>query len=154
MALSLEGANLVKQKALAETRKPHVQALLKAFFSDVSQHSRNPDLQFVAFSALGSTDVVIADVACKLYVTYMKVPSTSDAATFVKQTDHASTASDAASEFRYKFGGSGASEDAVIYPKGYAMANGVTMQGTTTADGGTGSDAADGCSGFVIVGAP
>lgn len=155
MAISLSNAVLVKQRALAETRKPNVQGALKWFFSYIAQHL-NPQAQFqiVFFSALGSTDVVIADAACKLYAVFMRVPSTSDAVTFVKATDHASTASDAASEFRFAFGGTGVAEEIVIYHRGKAMANGITMQGTTTADGGTGSDAADGCSGFVILGAP
>jgi hypothetical protein len=154
MALSLESAVRVKQKALAETRRPHVQAMLKAFFSYHEQHKRSPDLQFVPFVALSDSETIIADAACRIYVTFMSVPSTSDAVTYVKQTDHATASSDAASENRFEFGGSGAQQDVVIWPNGQPMGTGVTMQGNTTANGGTASDAADGCSGFVIVGAP
>jgi hypothetical protein len=154
MALSLTGANIVKQKALAETRRPHVQGTLKWMFSYLAQHKKSPDLQFVPFEALADTDVVIADAACRIYALYVSVLSTSDAVTYVKMTDSATASSDAASEFRLEVGGAGAAQDCFVWHNGAPMASGVAMQGNTTANGGTGSDAADGCSGFVILGAP
>jgi hypothetical protein len=126
MAVSLEGINLTKQRARAETRKPKIQLLLKTLFSYLAQHKGNPDLQFVAFSGLTSTDVVVADAACKVYAQYMKKPSTSSTAAFVK--------------------------DLLIFPDGKSMANGYTLISNTTSGGGTGTAAADQCSGFVIIG--
>lgn len=154
MALSLTSANLVKQKALAETRRPHVQGALKWLFSYLAQHKKSPDLQFVAFDELDADETVIADAACRIYALFMSVPSTSDAATYVKITDHATTSSDAASEFRFEMGGNGAQQEVMIWHNGTPMGSGATMQGNTTANGGTASDAADGCTGFVILGAP
>lgn len=154
MAISLSSAILVKRRALAEIRKPHVQLALKTLFSYLSQHAGNPQLQIVFFEGLSDSETVIADAACKIYATYLKVPSTSVAATYAKQTDHASASSDASSEFRFEIGGAGAKEEILIYHTGAPMGTGVTMQGNTTANGGTGSNAVDRASGFVIIGAP
>ncbi len=154
MAISLSAGVLVKQRALAETRKPHVQGSLKWLFSYLAQHFGNPNLQIVFFSGLADSEVVIADAACKIYATYIRVPSTSVAATYVKQTDHATTSSDASSEYRYKIGGAGAQEEIFVAHRGLSMASGITMQGNTTANGGTASNAVDQASGFVIIGAP
>lgn len=154
MALSLTSANSVRQKALREIRRPGVDVILRELFSFLAQHRNSPDLQFVPFAALSDSETVIADAPCKAYALFTSVLSTSDAATFVKMTDHATTSSDAASEFRFKIGGVGAEEEVFVWPRGKAFANGITMQGNTTANGGTASDAADGASGFAIVGAP
>lgn len=155
MAISLSNAVLVKGRALAETRKPHVQGALKWFFSYIAQHL-NPQAQFqiVFFEGLSDAETVIADAACKIYATYMRVPSTSVAATYVKQTDHATLGSDNASQFRFEIGGNGAQEEIVIYHRGAPMATGVVMQGNTAPETGVASAAVDRASGFVIIGAP
>jgi hypothetical protein len=154
MALSLERALLVRERTRRFTRKPKIQSALKAFFSYIDQHKRDIDLQFVAFSALDDSETVIADAACKVYATYMRKGSGSTVTTFVKETDSATTSSDASSEFRFELAEVGAQEEIVIYFDGAAMASGVTMQGNTTANGGTAAVAVDAVSGFVIIGAP
>lgn len=152
MALTLEAAQFTKQRTVAETRKPKIQAMLKALFSYLAQHKGNPTLQFTAFSALATTSVVIADAACKVYAQYMKKPSTSTTSAFVKGTDHASAGSTNAPDIMVKMETS--AEDLILFPDGKPMANGYTLLGCTTAAGATGSAAADQASGFVIVGAP
>lgn len=127
---------------------PAVQAQMAALKSWLTQQGGNPDLQFVPFDKLTSTETVIADAACKLYaICTSKATAT---ATFTKATDSATTSSDTAAEVVMKEAGA-SSSNALIYPQGLAMANGITMQGNTTADGGTGSGA-DGASGFVLLG--
>lgn len=128
---------------------PAVIALqLKAFKSFLSQQGGLPDLEFVPFAALSSTDVVIADAACKVYaIVTTKATAT---ASWFKLTDHATTGSDTAPEIGTKHAYIGTQIQ--LFPKGLAMANGVTLQGVTTADGGTGSST-DGMSGFVLIGA-
>jgi hypothetical protein len=152
MALSLESAVRVKQRTLAETRKPKIQALLKAFWSYHDQHKRDPDLQFVAFAALETTDVVIADAACKVYLIYIEKPSASATAAFFKGTDHATTGSSTAAELVQKVASNNV--ELLLYPDGFAMANGFTILSETTADGSSGSSAADRPNGWVVVGAP
>jgi hypothetical protein len=152
MALSLTGANIVKQKTLAETRRPKIQAVLKAFWSYWAQHKKSADLQFVSFAALETTDVVIADAACKVYLIFIQKPSASSTAAFFKGTDHATTGSSTAAELVQKVAGS--DHEMLAYFDGFAMANGFTILSETTADGSTGSSAADRPDGFIVVGAP
>jgi hypothetical protein len=152
MALSLVDANLVRQRAFAETRKAKVQAALKAFFSYWAQHKNNPNLQFVAISGLTAAETVIADAACKVHALFLASPAGATNASFCKMTDHASTQSDDSSEWVTKIAAT-ATECLISYD-GLAFANGVTMQGNTTASGGTTSAAGDVCTGFAIIGAP
>jgi hypothetical protein len=150
MALSLESANLTKQRARAETRKPKIQAALKMLFSYLAQHKGNPDLQFTAFSALATTSVVIADAACRLYALYVKKPSGSTTASFVGITDDDTTASTSSAEMRLYLPTN--NEEILIFPDGIPMTTGVVIGSTTTAAGATGSAAADQAAGFGIVG--
>lgn len=156
MAISTQSALLVKQKVFPQIRKPNIQFALKALFSYLAQFKGNPDLQMVPFAALDDTETIIADAACKIYATYMKKGAASTAATYVKQTDHATTSSDASSEFRFEMAELGliVQEECVVYFNGAPMTVGVTMQGNTTPNGGTAAAAIDGVSGFVIIGAP
>lgn len=150
MALSLEGINLTKQRARAEIRSPHIALLLKTLFSYLAQHKGNPDLQFTAYSSLSTTDVVIADAACRLYALYVKKPATSTTAAYVGITNHASTGSTAAATMRLYLPTS--NEELLIFPDGLAMSAGVTIISATAPSGATGSSAADQSSGFGIVG--
>lgn len=152
MALSLESTILTKQRVLAETRKPDIQALLKAFFSFLSQHKGNPTLQTTFFSALAGTDVVAADAACKLYAWYIKKPSASTTAAYVKGSNSASALDEADDTMHVYL--PAADEVLLVFPKGIALSAGFTIGSNTTASGSTGSSAADQPSGFVIVGAP
>lgn len=152
MALTLERATFVRQRTLADTRKPKIQAVLKAFWSYWDQHKRDPDLQFVPFVTLGSAaDVVIADAACKVYLIYIASPTGATNATFVKATDSATTGSDTASEIVQKVGAT--SIEMLTYFDGLAMGSGFVLEAHTTADGGTGTSAADRANGWVVLGA-
>ncbi len=120
------------------------------FFSWLAQQGGTPDLQVVEFGPLSSSEVVIADAACKIYAIIQKKLTAT--ASYTKGTDSATTSSDAASEYRQKIEGVNRSM-AAYYPTGFPMASGFTMQGNTTADGGTGSST-DGAYGVVLLGAP
>lgn len=152
MALSLESTILTKQRCLAETRKPDIQALLKAFFSFLSQHKGNPTLQPTFYGALAGTDVVAADAACKLYAWYIKKPTASTTAAYVKGQNHASTLDETAPTMSVYLPTN--EEVILIFPKGVPMSAGFVIGSNTTAVGATASSAADRADGFVIVGAP
>jgi hypothetical protein len=150
MALSTQNIVLAKRRALNNQAgvTPGAQAALKALFQYLAQHKGNPDLQVKEFALLDDTERVIADVACRLYaLVFYKATAT---ATFSKATDSATTASDAASELRFWQNAIG--YQVVTWPDGLAFANGITMQGNTTANGGT-SSGANAALGFAILGA-
>ena len=153
MALSLSDINLVRQRTFGETRKPKVQAILKALFSYLAQHKGSPDLQIVAFADLTSgTGTAIADAACRVHAIFVKKPSASTVSAYFKGSDSPTTASATAPEFSMVI--PSANEDIVVFPDGLSMANGFAIRSDTTAAGSTGSVAADQPDGFVIVGAP
>jgi hypothetical protein len=152
MALSLGDANLVKQRAFGETRKAKIQLLLKTFFSYLVQHKGNIDLQLVNFSELVNTNVVIADSPCKLYAAFVSSKVGSSTAAFWKGTDNATTGSGTAPEVGIKI--AGAATELFVWPDGLSLAAGLTLLGHTTADGVTGSNAADRLFGYCIIGAP
>lgn len=135
---------------LLHSFSPSLQLQAQMLKSWLSQQLGNPDLQVVAFDRLSSSEVVIADAACKLYAIFAKKVTAT--ATFTKATDSATTSSDTAAEVVLKMAGAN-TYYASLFLNGLAMASGITMQGNTTADGGTGS-ALDGANGFVILGAP
>ena len=128
---------------------PDSQAAMKALKSYLVQHGGNPKLQVIAFDELSDTDVVIADASSKLFALVLKKDSTT--ATFTKATNHASASSDTAADIVVKTAHVG--EVVLTFPKGEPFATGITMQGNTTADGGTGS-ASNGCKGFAVIGDP
>lgn len=156
MALSLEDANLVKQKCRAESRKPKVQAALKALFSYISQHLGSPNLQFVPFaditSASTGSTVVMADVPCKLYGAFFQSPSGAAAKAYAKLTDDETTSS--ATAFEVGLGVGATKQEFLFWGDGKAFANGIAIRGDTTIDGSTGSVAGDKLNGFLIVGGP
>lgn len=153
MALSLQAANLVRQKTYAETRKPKIQAALKALFSYLAQHAGSPDLQLIPFENLTSgTGVAIADAACKVRAIYAKKPSGSTTASYFKGSDSPTTASATAPEVLTVLPTS--NEEIIVFHDGLAMANGFAIRADTAAAGSTGSGAADQPDGFVIVSAP
>lgn len=156
MSLSLEDANLVKQKCRAESRRPKVQSALKALFSYIAQHLNSPNLQFVPFQEISSAStgsaVVMADVACKVYGWFIKSPSGATVKSYVKLTDDETTASGTA--FEVGLGVTATKEEFLWWGDGKSFANGVAIMGNTAIDGSTGSAAADRCSGFLIIGGP
>lgn len=152
MALSLEAANLTRQRVLAEIRKPKTQATFKMLFNYLSQHKGSPGLQFSVFAALNATDVVVADSPCKVYAIFTKKPTASVVTSFFKLTDHATTGSATAETLKFPM--LNGNEDLIVFPDGLAMAAGATLLAHTASDGSSGSVAADRADGFVIVGAP
>lgn len=152
MALSLQNPVLVKQKALLDTRKPKIQAIGKALFSYLAQHKGNPDLQLVPFSGLSSGSTVIADAACKLVGLYIKKPTGSTTAAFVKVTDDETTASATAPALSIELPTN--QEEFLVFPDGIPFGNGIAARSDDSAAGSTGSVTADQSSGFAIIAAP
>lgn len=120
------------------------------FFSWLSQMGGAPDLQVVPFTYLTGTDTVIANAPCKVYVILLKKNTTT--AAYFKGSDHASTSSSTAPEIELRQNAVGV--DQMFFPKGLAMANGLTVSSDTTSDGNTGSTAGDGAAGCVVLGNP
>lgn len=131
------------------TLKPTIVQALQELKSSMAGLPVLPDLQVVPFDHLSSSEVVIANVACKLYAIVLLKESAT--ATFSKLTDSATTSSDADSEFRFWQNAAG-DQYILADPTGIAFANGITAQGNTTASGGTGSST-DGATGFALIGA-
>jgi len=130
---------------------PFVSFIFTALKTWLAQHGGNPDLQIVPFASLSDSETVIADAACKLYGLVL-VKQGAATATFSKLTDSASASSDASSELRFWSNAVG-QEQAFVWPTGLNFANGITMQGNTTANGGT-TSGADACLGFCVIGRP
>lgn len=153
MAISTQDSLLVWRKVagVGYSLKPYVQWALTQLKRWHSQFLGNPDLQLVQFSSLSDSETVIADAACKLYALVLQKAATATA-TFSKLTNSATTSSDASSELRF-WSNSASQQDVFTWPNGLAFATGITMQGNTTANGGT-SSGTDACSGFCIIGAP
>jgi hypothetical protein len=150
MALTLQDPVLAKRRlchAPVIQDQASLYQLQMALFSWLMQQGGRPDMQVVEHDALSDTDVVIADVACNLLAWFLQKATAT--ATFAKATDNSTTGSDAASELRVWLSGA-SNVAALLYPKGQPFANGITLQGTTTANGGTGS-AADGATGVMLL---
>ncbi len=151
MALVLQPANAVKQRCYADTRRPKIQAVLKAFFMYHAQHKGNPDLAFIAFADLAAS-VVLADAPCRMFGVYLLKPPTSTIAAYVKGSDSATAASATAPELSIRLPGN--VEELIVAFDGLPMTAGFAVRSDTTAAGTTGSAAADQPDGFVLLGAP
>jgi len=153
MALTVENANLVKQRTFTDLRGRHIAELLKGFWNHIN-HAGNPDLQWVYFSGLETADKVIADVACKLYAVYMRKPTASTVDSWVKASDHA-TAAAANGDIVVKLLGTGGGgrEYVLLFPNGLLMGTGVTIGAHTTVNGSSKTLVADAATGWAIVGA-
>lgn len=154
MALSLENILQVKRRTRWETRKPGASESLRALFKHMESLG-NPDLQLVALDFTANADIVVADVACKLYALYLKKPSGSTTDAWVKGSDHATVAAANGDVVAKMIGtGGGGQEHCIIYPDGLKLGTGLTMASHTTVSGNTDSNDADSCAGFAIIGAP
>jgi hypothetical protein len=153
MAQTLESALNVKKKALGDTRRASTQSLLRTFFSHMAQHHAGVDLQLVAVSGTKAADVVLSDVAGKLYALVLRKPAGSVVNSFVHVTDHASVASDGALAMQFKTVESDAKEKAIVFPDGMDFSVGMTLAVDTTVAGSTPSETVDAPVGFAIVGA-
>lgn len=153
MAVSLQSAGLVRQKTRAITLDPAAFYTLKAFFLYWSSQKQNADLQLIPFTeALADADdgSVLLSGASTLYFVYAKKNSSATDA-YLKFYDDATndgTAGDQILAFPLFL-----ANETVVYwaPQGHAFATGIVVTQHTTSIGVT--DASEGGSGFVIVGA-
>lgn len=152
MAISTQAAVLAWQRIANSTRnhRPFIWQQLQQLKTWLTQQGGNPNLQVVPFATLTDAETVIADAACKLYGLVL-IKQGDATATFSKATDSATASSDASSELRF-WSATAGDEQVFVWPAGLPFANGITMQGNTTANGGT-SSGANGCAGFAIIGA-
>lgn len=172
MALSLQSAGLVRQKAYnavygsgtgtaTDSVSPYHFYAIKALFLHVAANLGNPDLQFVPYAAedaVTSTDgVTLADTACTLYAWFEKARRT--------------TGTTAAFEWLYNGAAGGGDSDPVgdeiavqrfnatgqqfllVHPNGFPIPTALSVVSTTAIDGTTESTAANAGDGFVIIGA-
>ena len=161
MALALESANLVRQKAYnfikgtSNSKYSNLWlATLREFFNQ-HQAKGNADLQFVAFDEADAdvddgTDVSAIDAAHEIYVFYVKKINTATANT-VKLFDDATvdtTAGDQALSIPLDQANQ---EVMLVYPQGFTMTTGQIVTQHTTIEGST--DGSDGADGFTINGA-
>ena len=154
MALALENANKVRQKARLFDIDPAASRALKSFFLYWAEQKGNADLQILPFSEAEADDADgtgLLDGACNVHFVYVKKE---DSATdnYFKLFDNATVDTTTTDQrlviplFQAK--------EAVAYVNalGLPMAVGVTVTQHTTSEGT--SDGSNGGSGFVIVGAP
>ena len=155
MAITIESANLVRQKTRRYTRNPLVSYALKSFFSYHSSVKSNADLQLVYLDdadLTGTNGVVAADAACVVYVAFVKKRATATDSYF-KLFDNA-TVDTTTTDQRLSMALLEASEDQIaIFPSGLTMASGLVATSHTQAEGSTDSTAGDSGDGFVIIGA-
>jgi hypothetical protein len=159
-----QSGNLVWQKvknALSvniSTNPAHQLAFLSGLKPWLAEQKRNPDLQFLPYSA---EDIVtaggyqpIAAGACTIYGVYGKGRRTSGTtAAFFQifdQADNTASTTLIIAGTRLNLTGQSFS---MLFPAGLIVATELTLAADTTVAGATESSAADACDGFVIVGA-
>lgn len=163
MAITLENAGKVRQKAYGLGLNPLVYRQLQAFFQYWATQKGNADLQFVPFLSTtidDATGQVLADAACTLYAVYGR-KGTLDQRTagtetdsylviFDDATDDAGAGTDGRVVLPFLVG-----SESRLYldPSGVVMAAGVVAKAYTDFDGTTDSSAGDAPNGFVIIGA-
>lgn len=140
MALSLTSQIKAKRQAFSVARtlglSSSLEQTLSALLQEIAQKVGNIDLQVVIAPAASTTDLVVADVACKLFGYFGKGGATARA---VNWADHASSANSPTTILPV-----GVSEQvAYVFPKGSAFANGLTFD----------EAGASGANGFFIIGA-
>jgi hypothetical protein len=166
MALALESAGRVRQKAYASTRNPFIFRCLQAFFLDWAVNHGNADLQFVPYSGslvddAGGEDTGI-DAAHHVNVFYGKKPAVAEDVYlyfFDDATDDAGAATDGRGQLVF-LGENGTSttlpqdEAIAIYANsGVPMTAGLVVKAYTDFDGTTDSTAGASPNGFVIISA-
>lgn len=158
MALTLQDANLVWQKVKIATlnANPASQEAFADLKKYLAQQKKNPQLQFVPFSAeqIIANGGHSADVdAHTLYGLYLKgrrtTGTTSSFVDYHAATSNAATTTTVAGA-RFKAVGQ---EYALIFPSGLAVETEGTIAAATAVGGSTESAAADAADGFAIIGA-
>ena len=161
MALSLEAANLVRQKvyaALQGTDNPTAKQKLwwttaRAFFDQWVDQGNNT-LQFIPYSeanADADNGTALADAACKVYMFYVNKRGTATTENTTKLFDNATVDTTTTDQTLGIQTAASGQEAMLIYPTGFSMAVGVTVTQHTTPEGTT--DGSDGGDGFVVIGA-
>lgn len=139
MALATQAAIKAKRQAFSVCKtlglSSSLEQTLSALFQELGQKKGNPDLQVVVAPAASTTDLVVADVACKLYGYFAKGGATARA---VRWDDNATTAGTTT-----VIPVGVAEQVAYVWPSGAAYANGLTFD----------EAGAGGANGFFIIGA-
>jgi hypothetical protein len=161
MAISLESAGKVRQKAYGLGLDPLVYRQLQAFFQYWATTKGNADLQFIPFLGTSIDDAggqVLADAACTLYAVYARKGTldqrTAGTATdaYLAIFDDATDDAGAGTDGRLVLPLMVASESAFYCtPAGIVMGTGVVAKSYTDFDGTTDSSAGDAPNGFVII---
>jgi hypothetical protein len=166
MAVSVQNANLVRQKAYNAVYSPlgsstsavspyHFYAI-KAFFLHWAANKGNLDLQFIPYSAeqaVTNPGVDLTTGAGTLYVWYAKARrTTGTTASFQALHDAADNALTTTTVATQKINAVG-QQFILVHPNGVAFATSLTISAATAVGGATESSAADATDGFVIVGA-
>ena len=165
MALALESAGKVRQKARIYTQEPLIAASLKAFFAWWAANKGNADLQLVPFAgtdteAAGGADTGI-DAAHTVYAFYGKKTATAEdlyLVLFDDATNDAGAGTDGRASLVF-LGANGTSttlprdEGIMLYNNGIPMTAGLVVKAYTDFDGTTDSTAGASANGFVIIGA-
>ena len=155
MAITLEAANLVRQKTRMYTRDPFVLGTLKTFFLNHASNKANADLQLVYIDdadMTGTDGIPVADAACVVYVAFIRKRGTATDSYF-KLFDNA-TVDTTTTDQRLSIALLEASEDQImVFPDGLTMAAGIVATSHTQAQGTTDSTGGDSGDGFIILGA-
>ena len=167
MAVSLESSNKVWQKvkgALNGAGVSRSSAIASEAFLQLkiylASQKKNPDLQFIPFSAAdidtGADGLVALSGAGKLYAVYAKrVADVDTTDSFLEvlddATDNSAPTTDIVATLR--FSGASSEEAFVVFPEGHILGTGLVVSSTTTAGGTTESAATESADGFLIVGA-
>jgi hypothetical protein len=166
-ALSLQSANLVRQKAYnavygsgtgttTDSVSPYHFYAVKAFFLHMACNKGNPDLQFFPYTAeqITTNGGLDADVgACTLYVWFMKARRTSGTTSSfqaIHDADDNSATTTTITTQRIKATGEQAF---FVWPNGQPIATDIVLSAATAVGGATESSAADATDGFLIIGA-
>lgn len=126
MALSTQAAILAKRHAGNAARafgfSSSITQLISTLFQELSQKKGNVDLQIVEVLQNGTSNVILANAACKLYGLFLVAPTVADSFT---AADHASSAATPTVTLPMAI----ADTVAEVYPAGHAYANGITCAG-------------------------
>lgn len=156
MALSLESALLVRQKAKIAlmNANPAIQEAAKELFQKLATDGKNANLQFIAVTAEGlitNGGVALTDADCKIVAVYWKGRRTSGTTSSFVSLTATNQAGEVVDATRFK----AASNSQVFkaFPTGLAVGAALHGSAATTIGGSTESSAADAADGFVIIAA-
>lgn len=127
MAISTQSAVLAKRHARNAVRvfgfNSSIEQTLSALFQELSQKKGNPDLQIVEVLQNGTSNVILANAACRLYGLFLSAPTVADSFT---AADSASSAASPTITVPLSI----ADQFALVYPQqGHSYANGITCAG-------------------------